>query len=58
VGLERDPLPALSADRTTAAGTGTIMRTPTFRRYALQAGFTNVEVLPIENDFWRFYRLS
>jgi hypothetical protein len=41
-----------------AAGTGTIMRTPTFRRYALDAGFTDVEVLPIENDFWRFYRLS
>ncbi len=41
-----------------ATGTGTIMRTPTFRRYALDAGFTNVEVLPIENDFWRFYRLG
>ena len=41
-----------------AAGTGTIMRTPAFRRYALDAGFTDVEVLPIENDFWRFYRLS
>jgi len=41
-----------------AAGTGTIMRTPTFRRYALDAGFTDVDVLPIENDFWRFYRLN
>jgi SAM-dependent methyltransferase len=40
-----------------AAGTGTIMRTPTFRAYALEAGFDDVEVLPIENDFWRFYRL-
>lgn len=40
-----------------AAGTGTIMRTPTFRRYALDAGFDDVEVLPIENDFWRFYLL-
>ncbi len=40
-----------------AAGTGTIMRTPTLRRYALEAGFSDVEVLPIENDFWRFYRL-
>lgn len=40
-----------------AAGTGTIMRTPTFRRYALEAGFTDVEVLPIDNDFWRFYSL-
>ncbi|MGH9284567.1 MAG: class I SAM-dependent methyltransferase [Acidimicrobiales bacterium] len=41
-----------------AAGTGTIMRAPTLHGYALEAGFTDVEVLPIENDFWRFYRLS
>lgn len=40
-----------------AAGTGTVMRTPTFRRYATQAGFRDVDVLPIENDFWRFYHL-
>ena len=40
-----------------AAGTGTIIRTPTLRRYAQTAGFADVEVLPIENDFWRFYRL-
>ena len=40
-----------------AAGTGTVMRTPTFRRYATQAGFLDVDVLPIENDFWRFYQL-
>ncbi len=40
-----------------AAGTGTIMRTPTLRDYAEAAGFADVEVLPIENDFWRFYRL-
>lgn len=40
-----------------AAGTGTVMRSPTFRQYALEAGFRDVEVLPIANDFWRFYRL-
>lgn len=40
-----------------AAGTGTIMRTPVFRQYAAEAGFADVDVLPIENDFWRFYRL-
>ncbi len=40
-----------------AAGTGTIMRTPVFRQYAADAGFHDVEVLPIENDFWRFYLL-
>ena len=40
-----------------ASGTGTIMRMPTLRAYAGEAGFAEVEVLPIENDFWRFYRL-
>jgi hypothetical protein len=40
-----------------ATGTGTVMRAPTFRGYAHAAGFAEVEVLPIENDFWRFYRL-
>ncbi|MHB8464351.1 MAG: class I SAM-dependent methyltransferase [Acidimicrobiales bacterium] len=40
-----------------AAGTGTVMRTPTFRKYAQDAGFSDIEVLPIDNDFWRFYRL-
>lgn len=40
------------------AGTGTVMRTGTVRRYAEEAGFTGFEVLPIENDFWRFYRLT
>ncbi len=40
-----------------AAGTGTVMRAATVRRYALDAGFADVEVLPIENDFWRFYLL-
>jgi len=38
-------------------GTGTVMRTSTLRAYAMDAGFKEVQVLPIENDFWRFYRL-
>jgi SAM-dependent methyltransferase len=41
-----------------AAGTGTVMRAGTVRRYADEAGFADVEVLPIENDFYRFYRLT
>jgi len=41
-----------------SAETGTAMRESTFRRYAEQAGFANVEVVPIEHDFWRFYRLE
>jgi 2-polyprenyl-3-methyl-5-hydroxy-6-metoxy-1,4-benzoquinol methylase len=41
-----------------AAGTGTVMRADTVRRYADEAGFHGFEVLPIENDFYRFYRLE
>ncbi len=40
-----------------SAGTGTVMRPDTLRRYAREAGFSDVEVLPVENDMWRFYRL-
>jgi ubiquinone/menaquinone biosynthesis C-methylase UbiE len=40
-----------------SAGTGTVMRTDTVRDYAERAGFGEVEVLPIEHDFFRFYRL-
>lgn len=40
-----------------SAGTGTVIRADDVRSYATQAGFTQVEILPIENAFWRFYRL-
>jgi 2-polyprenyl-3-methyl-5-hydroxy-6-metoxy-1,4-benzoquinol methylase len=40
-----------------AAGTGTVIRADTVRRYSREAGFSSCEVLPIENDFWRFYLL-
>jgi hypothetical protein len=41
-----------------AAGTGTVMRAGTVKRYAEKAGLTGFEVLPIENDFYRFYKLT
>lgn len=41
-----------------SAGTGTVMRTDTLRRYAIEAGFAEVEVLPVEHEIFRFYRLS
>jgi len=28
------------------------------RAYALEAGFDDVEVLPLETEYWRFYRLT
>lgn len=37
--------------------TGTVMRPSTFRGYAGRAGFAGVEILPIEHDLFRFYRL-
>lgn len=40
-----------------SAATGTVMRPNTLRKYAQQAGFSDIETLPIENDQWRFYRL-
>jgi 2-polyprenyl-3-methyl-5-hydroxy-6-metoxy-1,4-benzoquinol methylase len=40
-----------------AAGTGTVIRAETVKDYADRAGFSACEVLPIENDFWRFYLL-
>jgi 2-polyprenyl-3-methyl-5-hydroxy-6-metoxy-1,4-benzoquinol methylase len=41
-----------------AAGTGTVMREDTVRGYAEQAGFADLDIAPIENDFWRFYLLT
>jgi 2-polyprenyl-3-methyl-5-hydroxy-6-metoxy-1,4-benzoquinol methylase len=38
-------------------GTGTVMRPATLRRYAQEAGFQGMEILPIEHDFFCFYRL-
>ena len=41
-----------------SAKTGTVMRTDTLRHYAKEAGFSDIEILPIENFFFRFYRLN
>lgn len=41
-----------------SVGTGTVMRCSTLERYAVEAGFASVDVLPIEHDFFRFYQLN
>jgi 2-polyprenyl-3-methyl-5-hydroxy-6-metoxy-1,4-benzoquinol methylase len=41
-----------------SAGTGTVIRPETVHAYAAEAGFGRVNVLPIEHDFWRLYRLA
>lgn len=46
-GLSQDP----------SEGTGTVMRADTLAGYARRAGYSGVEVLPIEHDTFRFYRL-
>jgi len=40
-----------------SAGTGAVMRPATLRRYAVDAGFAGVDVLPIEHDVFRLYLL-
>lgn len=49
-------LPVGMAEQPSAA-TGTVMRPDTLRRYAQEAGFRDIEILPIDNFFFRFYRL-
>jgi hypothetical protein len=41
---------------TPSAGTGAVMRLDPLKRYAVEAGFREVEVLPITHDLWRLYR--
>lgn len=50
-------LPATTAESTSVAN-GTVLRPPTLRRWAASAGFGRVDVLDIENPFWRFYRIG
>jgi 2-polyprenyl-3-methyl-5-hydroxy-6-metoxy-1,4-benzoquinol methylase len=57
VRIQRHALPARRPDEQPSAGTGTVMRSATLRAYAADAGFSNIEILPVDNDFWRFYLL-
>ena len=50
-------LPGAMGDPGTAA-TGAVMRPGTLRRYAQQAGFRGVEVLPVDAGTLRFYQLT
>jgi 2-polyprenyl-3-methyl-5-hydroxy-6-metoxy-1,4-benzoquinol methylase len=40
-----------------SVGTGTVMRPDVLRGYARAAGFADLEVLPVEDPYFRFYRL-
>jgi SAM-dependent methyltransferase len=49
-------LPATRAEDPVVAN-GTVLRAPTLLGWARDAGYPDPEVLGVENDFWRFYRL-
>jgi 2-polyprenyl-3-methyl-5-hydroxy-6-metoxy-1,4-benzoquinol methylase len=49
-------LPTGMAEQPSAA-TGQLMRPATLRRYAMEAGFSGIEILPIEHPRMRVYRL-
>jgi 2-polyprenyl-3-methyl-5-hydroxy-6-metoxy-1,4-benzoquinol methylase len=48
----------ISLSEEQSAGTGTVMRLDTLQTYARAAGFREAQVLPIEHDFFSFYRLA
>jgi hypothetical protein len=50
-------LPTQLAEQPSAA-LGTVMRAGTVRELANRAGYARVDVLPVENDFFRLYRLQ
>lgn len=41
-----------------SAATGTVLRPGTLRDYAIRAGYTRVDTLPVDHDLWRFYHLQ
>jgi len=41
-----------------SAALGTVMRPGTVRELAAEAGFARTDALPVENDFFRLYRLG
>jgi hypothetical protein len=47
-----------SASTRPSVRTGTVMRPAVLDGYARKAGFSGMTVLPIDHDFFRFYRLT
>ena len=47
-----------SVNHANSIATGAAMTTSTFKKYAIESGFSKVDVLPIEHFLWRFYRLT
>jgi len=47
-----------SVNHTNSVATGAAMTTSTFKKYAIEAGFSKVNVLAIDHFLWKFYRLT
>lgn len=41
-----------------SAAIGTVFKPSRIKELAVEAGFSKFEILPVENDFWRFYQLK
>ena len=50
-------LPNSLAEQPSAA-VGTVIRSSTVERFAREAGFASTDILPIEHDIFRVYRLN
>jgi SAM-dependent methyltransferase len=50
-------LPATMAEEPVEAA-GTALRAPTVERWTAEAGYRRFERLPIEHEFWQFYRIG
>jgi 2-polyprenyl-3-methyl-5-hydroxy-6-metoxy-1,4-benzoquinol methylase len=47
-----------SMEHPNSKATGAAMTPSTFEKYAKEAGFSKIEILPIEHLIWQFYRLT
>ena len=47
-----------SMNHTNSVSTGAAMTSSTFKKYAIESGFSKIEVLPINHFLWTFYRLT
>ena len=55
--LQRAALPAGRRSQPGSEGTGALFRPSTMREYAARAGYSEVEVAPVEHDMFRFFVL-
>jgi hypothetical protein len=41
-----------------SVATGAAMTPSTFKKYAKEAGFSKIDILPVDHFIWQFYRLE